>query len=537
MTGQRWAGRSYNPAVATLWIFEDQLSPDLPTLAAYPTAAVFMVESDRAFRQWSYHRKRIAFLCAAMRHFGDELRTAGRTVHYHPLQGVGYRDSLAAIRHHVAVTGDRRFVVVDPADHHTRAWLDTLPSLLGIEVEVAPNTLFLTDRAKFAVWVRSLKRSPVMEQFYRLMRAKHRVLVVDGRPVGGRWNFDKMNRRPAPGGLLVPPPPAFPPDAVTRAVMAEVDRRFPTHPGNTAGFDYPVTRGDAERALDDFLDRRLPFFGDVEDAMLADHRVLYHSRLSAVLNAGLVRPMDAIRAAEARYHDGRAPIHAVEGFVRQILGWREFVYGIYHTFMPEYRTRNARGDDRPLPDFFATADTDMHCLRRTIEDVIAHGYSHHIQRLMVICNFATLAGLSPQAVADWFLAMYVDSHDWVVTPNVIGMAMNADGGVCATKPYVSSAAYVDRMSDYCRSCRYDPKVRVGPTACPFNTLYWTFLEDHRETVAANPRVAAVLKHLDRMSTEDRGALRRQRDAVLLGVAPRRDPGGKAAETASGVRSD
>ncbi len=359
-----------------------------------------------------------------------------------------------------------------------------------------------------------------MEQFYRLMRAKHRVLVVDGRPVGGRWNFDRMNRRPAPGGLLVPPPPAYPPDDVTRAVMAEVDRRFADHPGTAADFDYPVTRADAQHALADFLDRRLPFFGDVEDAMLADHRVIYHSRLSAVLNAGLVPPMDAIRGAEARHHAGVAPIHAVEGFVRQVLGWREYVYGIYHTFMPEYRTRNGRGEHRPLPDFFWTGQTDMHCLRQTITDVVGHGYSHHIQRLMVICNFATLAGLSPQAVADWFLAMYVDSHDWVVTPNVVGMAMNADGGTIATKPYVSSAAYINRMSDYCHRCRFDPAVKVGPTACPFNTLYWTFLEDHRATVAANPRIAAVLKHLDRLGAEDRAALRQQRDLVLLRLPPR-----------------
>ncbi len=509
--------------MATLWIFEDQLSPDLPTLAAHPAAAVFMVESDRAFRQWHYHRKRVTFLCAAMRHFAADLRAAGRTVHYHPLRPGGYRDSLAAVRHHVAATGDRHFVVVDPADHHTRAWLDTLPAVLGITVTVVPNTLFLTDRAKFAGWVRSLPRPPVMEQFYRLMRAKHRVLVSDDpagrRPVGGRWNFDRMNRKPAPGGLLLPPVPAFPPDAITRAVMAEVDRRFAGHPGSAADFDYPVTAADAAAALADFLDRRLPFFGDVEDAMLADHRLLYHSRLSSLLNAGLVSPMACVRGAEARYHAGTAPVHAVEGFVRQILGWREFVYGVYHTFMPEYRTRNSRGDARPLPDFFWTGDTDMNCLRRTVTDVVAHGYSHHIQRLMVICNFATLAGLSPQAVADWFMAMYVDSHDWVVTPNVVGMAMNADGGTCATKPYVSSAAYIDRMSDYCVGCRYDPKVKVGPAACPFNTLYWTFLEDHRDAVAANPRIAAVLRHLDRLSAADRAALRRQRQAVLGSISP------------------
>ncbi len=502
--------------MATLWIFEDQLSLDLPTWVAHPAAPVFMVESDRAFRQWRYHKKRITFLCAAMRHFRDELRAAGRVVHYYPLRPDGYRDSLSAIRHHVATTGDHHFIVVDPADHHTRAWLDTLPALLGIRIDVVPNSLFLTDRTRFAAWVRSLPKPPVMEQFYRLMRVKHRVLVVDGRPVGGRWNFDRMNRKAAPGALLMPAPPAVAPDGVTREVMAEVDRRFPGHPGTTAGFDYPVRRADAAMALAEFLDRRLPFFGDVEDAMLANHRTLYHSRLSAVLNAGLVSPMAAVRGAEARHHDGRAPIHAVEGFVRQILGWREWVYGVYHTFMPEYRTRNARGDARPLPPFFWTGDTDMACLHRTITDVIDHGYSHHIQRLMVIGNFATLAGLSPQAVANWFLAMYVDSHDWVVTPNVIGMAMNGDGGVMATKPYVSSAAYIDRMSDYCGGCRYDPAQRVGPTACPFNALYWTFLEDHRDAIAGNPRTGAVLRHLDAIPAAERAAMRSRRLDVLNG---------------------
>ena len=501
--------------MSTLWVFEDQLSLALPTLTDHPTAAVFMVESDRAFRQWRYHRKRITFLCAAMRHFAAELRAAGRRVHYHPLRPDGYRDTIAALRHHVATTGDDHFVVVDPADHHTRAWVDTLPGKLGITIDVQPNTLFLTDRVKFSAWVRSLPKPPVMEQFYRLMRRKHRVLLTaDGKPVGGRWNFDKDNRRPAAGSLLMPPPPAVDPDAVTRAVMAEVDRRFPDHPGTADGFDYPVTRAAAEAALADFLDRRLPFFGDVEDAMLADHRTLYHSRLSAVMNAGLVSPMAAIRGAEARYHAGLAPINAVEGFVRQILGWREFVYGMYHTFMPEYRGRNSRGDRLPLPSFFWTGRTDMNCLRRTITDVVDHGYSHHIQRLMVICNFATLAGLSPAATADWFLSMYVDSHDWVVTPNVIGMAMNADGGVMATKPYVSSAAYIDRMSDYCRGCRFDPKQRVGPTACPFNALYWTFLDDHRAAVAGNPRIAAVLKHLDRLPETERAEMRRRRLEVL-----------------------
>ena len=498
----------------TLWLFEDQLSPTLATLADHPDAPIFMVESDVAFRFVPYHKKRLTFLIAAMRHFAADLRAAGRTVHYYPLQPDGYRDSLAALRHSIETTGQRSFVVVDPSEHRTRAWLDTLPAKLGIELTVVPNTLFLIKRDGFATWVNAHRPSPTMETFYRLMRRKHRVLMDGHEPAGGRWNFDRQNRRAAAGSLLMPPPPSFPPDAITRQVMAEVDRRFTGHPGETAGFDYPVTRTDAVAVLADFVARKLPFFGDVQDAMLSDHRLLYHSQLSSLMNAGLLGPMEAIVAAEAAYRNGAAPIHAVEGFVRQILGWREWVYGLYHTYMPAYRTRNARGSTRPLPPFFWTGETDLNCLQHTIGTVLSHAYSHHIQRLMVICNFATLAGLNPQAVNDWFLAMYVDSHDWVVTPNVIGMAMNADGGTAATKPYVSSAAYIDRMSDYCGGCRYDPKQRVGPAACPFNYLYWTFVDDERAAMAANARVGGVLRHLDVIPPAELAAMHAERTRFL-----------------------
>ena len=268
---------------------------------------------------------------------------------------------------------------------------------------------------------------------------------------------------------MIPATPSFTPDGITREVMKEVARRFGDHYGKVDGFDLPVTRADAQAAAAEFFDKRLPLFGDYEDAMVTGQPVLYHSLLSMCINAGLLDPLELVREAERRYQEKLAPLNAVEGFVRQILGWREYMRGIYNTFMPQYRDRNARGDTGKLPEWFWTGDTDMNCLRQSIGHVVDKGYSHHIQRLMVICNYATLAGISPQEVNDWFLIMYIDSHDWVTTPNVIGMGMNADGGVCATKPYVSSGAYINRMSDYCGGCKFNPAKKLDDDACPFNS--------------------------------------------------------------------
>ena len=483
----------------TIWILEDQLSSTLPTLREAPDALVLLIESDRAFRRVRYHKKRITFLVSAMRHFAEELRHIGRDVHHYPFVASGYRDSVSAIRHHVKTTGSRELWVVEPSEYDCRAWIETLPELLGVVIRYFPNTLFLTQRDEFREWAINLK-SPVMEPFYRKMRAKHRVLMEpDGkRPLGGVWNYDKENRKGPPIKIAVPPIPSFSPDAITLDVMKEIDRRFPDHPGQTHGFDLPVTREDAHAAFDDFLKHRLPHFGRYEDAMVSGEPFLFHSFVSPLLNAGLLEPLTCVRAAEQELNAGRAPMNAVEGFVRQILGWREYVYGIYWSFMPTYRTRNARNNTRPLPQLFWTGETNLNCLKQTLSSVIEHAYSHHIQRLMILSNFATLTGINPQAVNDWFYAMYVDSHDWVVTPNVVGMGMNADGGTMATKPYVSSGAYINRMSDYCKSCKYNVKERTGENACPFNHLYWTFMHRYRSAYARNPRMTMMMKQLDRI---------------------------------------
>ncbi len=347
----------------------------------------------------------------------------------------------------------------------------------------------------------------------------------EGKPAGGTWNYDKLNRKSAPKGHVFPESPSYEPDEITLEVMKEVERRFATHPGSTEGFDLPCDRQTAKAAFDRFVKERLPLFGDYEDAMVTGERTLYHSIVSPLFNAGLVEPLALCKLVEKAWRQGKVPLNAAEGFIRQIIGWREFVYGIYWSLMPEYRTRNPRGDSRPLPGFFWDAETDMNCLKQSIGHVVDDGFSHHIQRLMVICNFATLAGLSPQAVNDWFLAMYVDSHDWVVTPNVIGMAMNSDDGVIATKPYVSSANYINKMSDYCSGCRFNPKERIGPKACPFNFMYWSFMDDHREQLGRNPRTSRQLKILDGFGEQVINEMRRLRETFLEEVAPRKVKGG------------
>ncbi|MDB5326375.1 MAG: hypothetical protein JWM57_1944 [Phycisphaerales bacterium] len=472
-----------------------------------------MIESARAFGMFPYHPKRLTFLISAMRHFAAELEAAGRTVHYFHLKPAKYRDSLSAVRDVVKKTGCSEFWIVEPSEYHTRAWLDTLPKQLGITIRYFPNTLFLTDRAEFRTWARGVK-SPVMEIFYRKMRDKHGILMDGPDPEGGRWNLDKENRKPLKKAIKIPPHKSFAPDEITKEVMAEVTRRFGGNYGSVDGFDMPVTRKQAKAALKDFLDHRLPKFGDYEDAMVTGEPFLFHSFLSATINAGLLAPLKVVKAAEKRYRDGHAPLNSVEGFCRQILGWREYVYGIYWAFMPGYRERNTRHSSRALPQFFWTGDTKMNCLHQSIGSVVEHGYSHHIQRLMIICNFATLAGLTPQAVNDWFLSMYVDSHDWVVTPNVIGMAMNADGGTMATKPYVSSAAYVNRMSDYCKNCHYNHKARTGDDACPFNYLYWTFLERFRAMFKGNIRMKMILANLDKIDPDEMKQMMQERKRFI-----------------------
>lgn len=479
--------------------------------------AVWMAEvAEESTYVWT-HQARIALFLAAMRHFRDGLRERGFAVHYQALDDVPNAGSLAAA---LLATASRltpqKLIVVQPGEWRVEQRLRTVARELGLELEIRPDRHFLSSREDFAAHAKGRKQLR-MEFFYREMRRKHEVLMHGEEPVGGAWNFDAENResfgKSGPGD--VPPPVRFHPDQVTREVLNLVATRFAQHPGRLAHFDWPVTPEQARTALADFITNRLPNFGKYEDAMWSSgvgcfpQPYLFHSRLSAALNLKLLDPREVIAAAEAAYRHGRAPLASVEGFIRQILGWREFVRGIYWQFMPGYRDLNALNAREPLPDFYWTGRTEMNCLREAIGQTLEFGYAHHIQRLMVTGLFSLLLGVKPQAVHEWYLAMYVDAVEWVELPNTLGMSQHGDGGLMASKPYVASGKYIERMSNYCAGCRFDPGKSTGAEACPFTTLYWDFLLRHEKFLAKNQRMTMQLKNLARLDAPKRKAIQQQ----------------------------
>jgi deoxyribodipyrimidine photolyase-related protein len=386
----------------------------------------------------------------------------------------------------------------------------------GLPVEIRDDTRFVCSRAEFAAWAKGRKELR-MEFFYREMRRKTGLLMgKNGEPEGGRWNFDAENRKRLPAGHVPPPRGAFgfPPGPATREVLDLVRARFPDNFGDLEPFGFATTKHEAEAAFAEFLRVGLPGFGDYQDAMKAGQPFLYHSLISAYLNAGLLDARDLCARAEAEYRAGRAPLNAVEGFVRQILGWREFVRGLYWLDMPGYRETNFLAARRKLPDFYWTGKTKMNCLAQCVAETRANAYAHHIQRLMVLGNFALLTGVAPREIQDWFLAVYADAYEWVELPNVHGMAIHADGGRLGSKPYAASGAYIDRMSDYCGSCAFDPKIKAGSRACPFNPLYWDFLMRNASRLARNPRMAMPYRTLAAMPNARKEEIARDAAAIL-----------------------
>lgn len=490
-------------ATELVLVLGDQLDPGSPALdrARREQSVVIMIEAaGEATHAWS-HKQRIALFLAAMRHHAAMLRGEGWQVDYREL-GAGWDTLADGLDDAIAQHDPARVVAVEPGEWRVARAIEEACRRRGVALEWLPDTHFYCSRTEFRAWARG-RKSLVMEFFYREMRRRTGVLMEAGGPVGGRWNLDKQNRgsfgRAGPGR-----PPAwlgFEPDEVTAKVLAEVEARFPGHPGELASFRWPVTPVQARAALKDFIERRLPLFGRYQDAMWQGEPWLYHAGLAAALNLKLLDPREAVAAAVAAWESGAAPLAAVEGFVRQLLGWREFIRGVYWREMPGYAELNHLGHERPLPDFFWNGATDLNCLRQCLSDTLANGYAHHIQRLMVIGNFALLAGLAPRAVCDWFLGIYVDAVEWVELPNTLGMALHADGGIVGSKPYAASGAYIKRMSNYCAGCRYDPGKRSGEGACPFNLLYWDFLARHRGKFGSNPRMALAIRNLDRIDAE------------------------------------
>ncbi|MBR7620370.1 cryptochrome/photolyase family protein [Phenylobacterium sp. 20VBR1] len=501
-------------------ILGDQLSTRLGVVAGADKARdVFLMAEVMAEASYvNHHVKKIAFLFSAMRHYAQALRAAGYQVRYVALEDEGNSQSLdGEILRAVEALAPERVVITEPGEWRLREGFEALRLALPVELDILPDTRFLCSHAEFNAWVGD-RRELRMEHFYREMRRRHDVLMeADGKPAGGRWNFDADNRKPPKAGLTSPPRLSFKKDAITLEVLHLVRRRFPDGYGRLEPFHFAVTRRQALAELDHFIAHILPGFGDYQDAMVAGEPWLRHSLLAAYINAGLLYPLEVCRRAEAAWRDGAAPLNAAEGFIRQILGWREFVRGVYWRFMPGYLEQNALEAHEPLPGFYWSGETQMACVREALAHTYDHAYSHHIQRLMITGNFALLAGLAPKAVHEWYLAVYADAYEWVEAPNTLGMALHADGGVLASKPYAASGAYIRKMSNYCQGCAYDPTVAVGERACPFNALYWDFMARHRDRFSRNARMPFVYATWDRMGAERQAGLRDQAQQHLTAM--------------------
>jgi len=497
-------------------VLGDQLSRSLSALRDIDRDrdVVLMVEVHDETTYVRHHKQKIALVLAAMRHFAEALRAEGIRVDYVYLDDEGNTGSFTgelgrALSRHAA----DRIVVTKPGEWRVWEMMQHWERRFGVPVEIREDDRFLCPQAEFEAWAEG-RKGLRMEFFYRFMRRKTGWLMDGDKPAGGRWNYDAENRNALPPNLTAPARRRFAPDAITRDVIALVEQRFAGHFGDVTPFGWAVTREEALEALRHFIEVGLPQFGAYQDAMKSGEAFLFHSLLSPYLNIGLLEPSEVCEAALDAYRLGAAPLPAVEGFVRQIAGWREYVRGLYWMQMPAYAQTNFFGANRPLPEFYWTAETSMKCLRETIEATRRHAYAHHIQRLMLTGNFALLAGIAPPQVEAWYLCVYADAFEWVELPNTHGMALHADGGLLGSKPYAASGAYIDRMSDYCGGCAYDPKVKLGPGACPFNVLYWYFLIINETRLKPNPRMALPYRTLARMTAERRDAIVRQAEAFL-----------------------
>jgi len=474
----------------TVWVLGDQLNRRTGALgSADPaTTRVLMVESASKISSKPFHRQRIHLIVTAMRRFAAELANEGFSVDYRK------EPSLAAgFEQHVRENGPDTVRAAEPASRSATVLLQSLG------VELVGDDRFLCHYADFAAWADGRSRLR-MEDFYRWQRRRLGYLMDGDEPVGGRWNFDADNREPPPAdGGTFPEPIVDALDAIDREVMEAMPA---TATGDAPSGLWATDRAGALRRLDHFVGAVLPDFGAYEDAMLSNDWHLAHSLLSPYLNLGLLLPAEVCDAVEAAYRAGRVPINSAEGFIRQVIGWREFIWGIYWLW-PEHSDRNALGNDRPLPPAFTgAAGTEMRCVAGTVADLERHGWTHHIPRLMILANLANLVGVRPSAMVEWMWSQFVDGAEWVMIPNVIGMGMWADGGEMATKPYVSGGAYINRMSDYCSDCRFNPRLRTGETACPFTSLYWDFVARHAELLRSNPRMARAVRSFDRLSDGD-----------------------------------
>ncbi|WP_417533422.1 cryptochrome/photolyase family protein [Marinobacterium stanieri] len=489
-------------------ILGDQLSLNISSLKDIDPEQdlILMCELHSEATYVAHHKKKLVLVLAAMRHFAKTLKEKGYRVCYRRLDDTD-RDSdfIREVEHILNASGCRHCVITKSGEYRLLQQFQQWQQTSDAHIELREDDRFLSSTDDFREWAQG-RRQLRMEYFYRSLRKRYGILMHEGKPVGGQWNFDSSNRKAMPADLTPPAPARFEPDSITQDVIDLIQTGFPDHFGELDDFHYAVTRAQALEVLDQFIRERLPLFGDYQDAMRQQDPWLFHSHLSFYINLGLLEPREVIEAAETAYQQEQAPLNAVEGFIRQILGWREYVRGLYWLQMPAYKEGNYLKADRPLPGLYWGQTTAMNCLHQCVEDTRRHAYAHHIQRLMVLGNFALLVGANPVEVNEWYLLVYADAYEWVEMPNVQGMILFADGGRMASKPYAASGAYINRMSDYCQHCRYDVKQKTGAKACPFNYLYWDFLARNQEQLEQNPRLGLAYRNLNKMSDDAREAI-------------------------------
>ena len=500
-------------------ILGDQLSKSISSLKGYnpDIDIILMCELYNETTYVKHHKKKIAFLLSAMRHFAKALRHNGYGVEYIKLDDIKNAKSFKGeVKRLLQKKSFNRIIVTHPGEYHMLKHIHSLEDEFSIPVEIREDDRFLCSLDEFTTWAKDRKQLR-MECFYRKMRKKYDILMQNNDPIGGQWNYDAENRKPPKNVLNIPSAYIGRVDDITQEVMSLVFKRFNNHFGDLEPFYFAVTRADALQVLDQFIAQRLSHFGDYQDAMLQDEPWMYHSHISFYLNCGLLLPLECVRAVEKAYNEEKAPLNAVEGFIRQIIGWREYVRGIYWLKMPDYAEMNFFETRRSLPDFYWTANTKMNCLHQCILETKQNAYTHHIQRLMVLGNFALLAGIDPKDVNRWFLIVYADAYEWVELPNVSGMILFADGGYLASKPYAASGSYINKMSNYCKNCSFKVTKKNGPDACPFNYLYWDFLDRNRKKLQGNHRISMMYKIFDRMDEKKQKAIRNDSKRFLKNI--------------------
>lgn len=498
-------------------ILGDQLTSRLTAFDGFDREqdVVWMAEVSGESQKVQSSKQRIVLFLSAMRHFAHELETSGSSVAYQKLEDEGACKTLGlSLSRFLEQNDPEKVILTRPGEYWVLEEIRQACREQETPLEVREDNTFLSSIEEFADHAKGRKQL-IMEYFYREMRRKHSILMDENQPAGGNWNFDKSNRLSfgKSGPAQSAPRKRFSPDKVTQAVIRLVNERFAEHPGNLDEFSWPINRKEALVALDDFMQNHLPGFGTHQDAMWTGEAFLSHSLLGAAINLKLLYPLEVIQAAETAFRNGLAPIESVEGFIRQILGWREYVRGIYWLEMPGYRDLNHLNATLPLPDFYWTGETDMQCLRAVIDQTFKHGYAHHIQRLMVTGLYALLLGVNPKEVHEWYLSVYVDAVEWVELPNTLGMSQYADGGIMASKPYAATGKYIQRMSNYCCGCRYNPTLRTGQDACPFTVLYWDFLDRNHSKLKGNQRMRLQLKNLDNISPEELEGIRKTAETL------------------------